>query len=140
MESASQGNCYPDGPSSVTRALAAFSACVGAGRRMGDRTLFPCPVHGDAIPTVTVRFNPVSGLVDIGCAVGCNPVEILDAVGLAPADLASVDRSNSLHDNEFAVPVRSTPTAGTYTYLNDSGERLGQVVYDGAQASPRLRK
>ena len=38
METASQGSCYPDGPSSVTRALAAFNACVGAGRPMGDRT------------------------------------------------------------------------------------------------------
>ncbi|OKH84291.1 hypothetical protein EB73_32110 [Mycobacterium sp. SWH-M3] len=107
---------------------------------MGDRTLFPCPVHGDTVPTVTVRFNPVSRLVDIGCTVGCNPAEILDAVGLSLADLASDDSSNSLLNNEFPVPVRSAPAAGTYTYLSASGERLGQVVYDGTQAAPRLRK
>lgn len=140
LETASQGSCYPEGPSSMTRALSAFNACVGAGRQMGDRTLFPCPVHGDAVPTVTVRFNPVSGLVDIGCVVGCSTAEILDAVGLSMADLVSDDSSNSLHDNEFAVPVRSAPAAGTYTYLSDAGERLGQVVYDGSQETPRLRK
>lgn len=140
LETASQGSCYPEGPSSVTRVLAAFNACVGAGRQMGDRTLFPCPVHGDAVPTVTVCFNPVSGLVDIGCAVGCSTAEILDAAGLSVADLASNDSSNSLHDNDFAMLVRSAPQAGTYTYLSDSGERLGQVVYDGSQDTPRLRK
>lgn len=118
METASQGSCYPDGPSSVTRALAAFNACVGAGRPMGDRTLFPCPVHGDTVPTVTVRFNPVSRLVDIGCTVGCNPAEILDAVGLSLADLASDDSSNSLLNNEFPVPVRSAPAAGASTHIS----------------------
>lgn len=137
MQTASQGNLYPDATSSETRLLAAFTACTGAGRRMGDRTLFACPVHGDHIPTLSVRSNPTTAMIDVECAVGCDLDAILSAVGLSRADLVLPVASDALADNAVNAEPAALSNA-TFTYLSAEGQRLGQVVYRGAQP-PRLR-
>lgn len=139
-ETASQGSGYPDGSSSVTRVLAAFTAGVGAGRPTGDRTLFACPLHGDDVPTLSVRLNTVSGTVEVHCTVGCPQPEILSAVGLTAADLTAPDAPNSLAGKPSPSPTRVGDAASnTFTYLSAAGDRLGQVVYADTGA-PRLRK
>lgn len=140
METASQGSGYPDGPSSVTRVLSAFTAGVGAGRPTGDRTLFACPVHGDDVPTLSVRHNTVSGTIEVQCTVGCPQPEILFAVGLTAADLVAAETPNSLADSLSPSPTRiSDATSSTFTYLSAAGDRLGQVIY-AATGVPRLRR
>lgn len=137
LVTASQGNSYPDGSSSVTRVLAAFAANTGVGHAAGQRTLFSCPVHGDDVPTLSVRFNPATERIDIDCAVGCSLDEILSAVGLRAADLLGPTTPTPLADTGSGSRVQQ-PAAGTYTYLAADGQRLGQVIYRD-EHRPRYR-
>lgn len=139
MESASQGTGCPDRTSSVTRVVAALLRSVGDGRVCGDATLFACPVHGDDVPTLTVRANPRSHAVELHCAVGCPQSEILSAVGLTAADLLDIASPDTMSGNAFPLSREPIHCEGTYTYLDSDGSRLGQVVYSGNGEPPRRR-
>lgn len=51
-----------------------------------DRWIARCPAHADKVPSLTVRAMP-DGRVLMHCFAGCEPLDILDAVGLAFTDL-----------------------------------------------------
>lgn len=143
VTTASQGKGCPEGTSSVTRVFSAFTIGVGAGRRVGDRTLFACPVHGDTVPTVTVSYDTALQAVDVRCVVGCVQSEILAAVGLSAADLRVDVASESLVNNVSPASVTiGDASSQVYTYLSAVGERVGQTIYGPSDngAVSRLRR
>lgn len=51
-----------------------------------DRWIAHCPAHADKDPSLTIRAMP-DGRVLMHCFAGCEPLEVLEAVGLAFTDL-----------------------------------------------------
>ncbi len=85
-------------------------------RRSGSSWKALCPAHDDRTPSLSISEGD-DGRALVRCFTGCTTEAILDALGLQPRDLFEPSSSNG-----------SWQIVETYSYVDEKGEELSQVV------------
>lgn len=100
---------------------------TGAGRQRKAQ----CPAHDDRDPSLSVLDGEYR--VKLRCWAGCDEDQVLDAVGLARADLSTGRRSRDRGADTWAPWQRGNNACpchpiARYSYTDEHGELLFQVV------------
>lgn len=97
-----------------------------------DGWVVPCPAHSDGHPSLRVALNDTSDLL-LHCRAGCAKGDVLDALGLAYADLSHITPGHISKRTSSPQPLTDTHRAPLALYL-DAAARALQESDDGHSA------
>lgn len=104
----------------IDRVLAALTAAGSNPRRSGDGCSSLCPAHDDRSPSLSITEGD-DGRVLLKCHTGCEPDDVVKALGLTLADL--------FPDAEASAVVRTQRRiVAEYDYLDEQGVLLFQSL------------
>ena len=117
-------------------------------KRSGAQYLAQCPAHDDQTPSLSIGEGD-HGQVLIHCHAGCDPNDVLRALGLTMHDLLPGDflkrvRQAGAPARPMPISTRPGDTSGTasqcYDYRDETGKLLYQVVRLQAPKGFRQRR
>jgi putative DNA primase/helicase len=99
-------------------------------RRDGDGYLALCPAHHDTDPSLRLSITP-KGKVLVKCRAGCPTEDVMSALDLTMADLATMEPGDVHIEPVVSAPIAASPTAiaslqmkldGYHAALTDSSD------------------
>lgn len=94
-------------------------------RRSGSSTMARCPAHDDRSPSLSI--TPAEGGVLLYCHAGCEPADVVTAMGLTTRDLYDQPRTNDQAAGDRWLPGGLT-WVEAYDYSTESGTLVYQVI------------
>jgi hypothetical protein len=92
-------------------------------RRSGAGYVVQCPAHDDRTASLTIGPGQKQPVV-FHCQAGCDPRDVLTALGLTWEDLSKPREQTSARDDEWTP---AGPAVAIYDYRDEEGELLFQV-------------
>lgn len=90
-----------------------------------DQVDATCPAHDDQTPSLSVRYDRTAGKVLVNCHTGCNPDDVVAALGLDWTDLFDPKPERDR--------ARRPEIVATYPYADEHGE----VVFEKVRYFPK---
>lgn len=108
---------------------------VGVQWRGKDSFQCSCPTHADDKPSLTISFKDEKILFH--CHAGCNPADILEAVGLEWSDITGKEKKTYTWEDKLGYGISQKAGmecsfVGEYKYTDEDGKYLySKVRYEG---------
>lgn len=93
----------------------------------GDQYTARCPAHGDQHNSLSVSVGK-NGQVLLHCHAGCEPQEIVEAMGLTMKDLFTEITPGEAFPAYSVTKTGKAPIVATYSYRDEAGKLLAQKL------------
>lgn len=98
-------------------------------RRSGSAWSVRCPAHEDRNPSLSVSAGTVNtDAVTIKCHANCEVADVVAAIGITEADLFIPTDLPVIRITPPTTVIRQPTPPATYTYYDQDGQAIGQVV------------